>query len=103
MASVAAMGAMVGGGILLLIVAFQGSPSAQQSVDSSIRVTGKHCPEGWTLYPFPGPQLANVTETGSAEASYYTWVDQFNTFGLGPNVPLATGNANESLMALVNG
>ena len=19
---------------------------------------GKHCPEGWTLYPFPGPKLA---------------------------------------------
>jgi hypothetical protein len=65
--------------------------------------TGKHCPEGWTLHPFPGPQLANVKETGSAEASYYTWVDQFDTFGLGANVPLATGNANESLLALVNG
>jgi hypothetical protein len=65
--------------------------------------TGKHCPEGWTLYPFPGPQLANVKETGSAEASYYTWVDQFDTFGLGQNVPIATGNANESLLALVNG
>jgi len=23
--------------------------------------TGQHCPEGWTLYPFPGPQLANMT------------------------------------------
>jgi hypothetical protein len=65
--------------------------------------TGKHCPEGWTLYPFPGPQLQNVNETGSAEASYYTWVDQFDTFGLGRNVPLATGNANESLLALVDG
>jgi len=65
--------------------------------------TGKHCPEGWTLYPFPGPQLANVAETGSAEASYYTWVDQFDTFGLGRDVPIATGNANESLLALVNG
>jgi hypothetical protein len=65
--------------------------------------TGKHCPEGWTLYPFPGPQLQNVSETGSAEASYYTWVDQFNTLGLGENVPMATGNANESLLALVNG
>ncbi|HEY3099246.1 MAG TPA: carboxypeptidase-like regulatory domain-containing protein [Methylomirabilota bacterium] len=65
--------------------------------------TGKHCPEGWTLYPFPGPQLANVTETGSAEASYYTWVDQFDTFGLGRDVPIATGNGNESLLALVNG
>ena len=65
--------------------------------------TGKQCPEGWTLYPFPGPQLANVSETGSAEASYYTWVDQFDTFGLGRDVPIATGNLNESLLALVNG
>jgi len=65
--------------------------------------TGRHCPEGWTLHPFPGPQLANVTEPGSAEASYYTWVDQFDTFGLGKNVPIATGNANESLLAFVDG
>ena len=65
--------------------------------------TGRHCPEGWTLYPFPGPQMVGVKETGSAEASYYTWVDQFDTFGLGANVPWATGNANESLMALVDG
>jgi len=65
--------------------------------------TGKHCPEGWTLYPFPGPQMTGVTEPGSAEASYYTCVDQFDTFGLGKNVPIATGNANESLLALVDG
>src|SRR5262245_47116110 len=65
--------------------------------------TGRHCPEGWTLYPFPGPQLQGLNETGSAEASYYTWVDQFDTFGLGRNVPWATGNGNESLMALVDG
>ena len=65
--------------------------------------TGKHCTEGWTMYPFPGPQLQGVTDAGSAEASYYTWVDQFDTLGLGKDVPMATGNANESLMALVNG
>jgi len=65
--------------------------------------TGKHCPEGWTLYPFPGPQFQNVTETGSAEASYYTWVDQFDTFGLGKDVPIATGNLNDALLALVDG
>jgi hypothetical protein len=65
--------------------------------------TGQHCPEGWTLYPFPGPQFKNVTDSGSAEASYYTWVDQHDTFGLGKNVPIATGNANESLVALVDG
>jgi hypothetical protein len=65
--------------------------------------TGKHCPEGWTLYPFPGPQFKDVTEAGSAEASYYTWVDQFDTFGLGKNVPIATGNLNDALLALVDG
>jgi hypothetical protein len=65
--------------------------------------SGKLCPEGWTLTPYPGPQFKDVAETGSAEASYYTWVDQQNTFGLGNNVPLSTGNANESLMALVDG
>lgn len=66
-------------------------------------VTGKHCPEGWTLYPFPGPQFRDVPDSGSAEASYYTWVDQYNTFGLGENVPIATGNMSDSYFALVNG
>ncbi len=64
--------------------------------------TGQHCPEGWTLHPFPGPQLQTVTDPGSAEATYYTWVDQHDTFGLGTNVPIATGNANEALLAFVN-
>jgi hypothetical protein len=65
--------------------------------------TGKHCPEGWTLHRFPGPQFKDVLDDGSAEASYYTWVDWFDTFGLGTNVPIATGNMNDSLLALVNG
>ena len=65
--------------------------------------TGKHCPEGWTLYRFPGPQFRDVQDDGSAEASYYTWVDQFNTFGLGANVPIATGNMSDSYFALVDG
>jgi hypothetical protein len=65
--------------------------------------TGQHCPEGWTLYPEPLPQMKGVTESGSAEASYYTWVDQFNTFGLGANTPINTGNASEGLLALKDG
>ena len=44
-----------------------------------------------------------MTETGSAESSYYTWVDQHNTFGLGKDVPMATGNNSNSLHALVDG
>jgi hypothetical protein len=65
--------------------------------------TGKHCPEGWTLYRFPGPQFRNVPDDGSAEASYFVWVDQFNAFGLGANVPIATGNMSDSYFALVRG
>ncbi len=65
--------------------------------------TGKHCPEGWTLRPLPGPQFRGVAEPASAESSYYTWVDQFDSLGLGKNVPIATGNLNEGLLALVGG
>jgi len=31
----------------------------------------------------PGPLLQGVTDPGSAGASYFDWVDQFDTFGLG--------------------
>jgi hypothetical protein len=65
--------------------------------------TGRHCPEGWTFYPFPGPKLAGEPGDGSAEASYYTWVDQHDTLGLGKDVPFATGNQNESIIALKDG
>ena len=65
--------------------------------------TGQHCPEGWTLYPEPLPQLKGITDSGSAESSYYTWVDQFDTFGLGKNIPIDTGNASEGLLALKDG
>ena len=40
--------------------------------------TGQHCPEGWTLYPTPGPQMKNVSDPGSADYHYYNWVDQFD-------------------------
>jgi hypothetical protein len=65
--------------------------------------TGSHCPEGWTLYPEPLPQLKGLTDSGSAESSYYTWVDQFNTLGLGEGVPINTGNGAEGLLALKDG
>jgi hypothetical protein len=67
------------------------------------KAIGQHCPEGWTLYAEPLPQMTGVTEPGSAEGSYYTWVDQFDTLGLGRNVPINTGNASEALLALKDG
>jgi len=65
--------------------------------------TGQHCPEGFTLYPMPGPPIKGAEDLGSAEASYYSWVDQFDTFGLGKNTPIATGNEMGGLLALQNG
>jgi hypothetical protein len=65
---------------------------------------GRHCPEGWTLHQFPGPQFENIKdEPGAVQSSYYTWVDQFDTFGFGKNVPFATGNMSDSLEAWVGG
>ena len=65
--------------------------------------TGQHCPEGWSFYAEPLPNLGNVTGPGSGEGSYYTWVDQFNTLGLGANVPISTGNQSEGLLVLKDG
>jgi hypothetical protein len=67
------------------------------------KATGQHCPEGWTLYPTPGPNFRNVKDSGSADSHYYVWVDQFDTLGLGKNTPIITGNSSDSLAALVNG
>jgi hypothetical protein len=65
--------------------------------------TGQHCPEGWTLYPEPLPKFKGMTASGSVEGSYYTWVDQFDTFGLGPNTPFNTGNLSDGPLALKDG
>jgi hypothetical protein len=64
--------------------------------------TGDHCPEGWTFHQYPGPGFEGLGDN-SAESSYYTWVDQHNTFGLGENVPMSTGNLNDGLIAYANG
>ena len=37
------------------------------------------------------------------ESSYCTWVDQWNTLGLGENVPIATGNLFDGFHALAYG
>lgn len=63
----------------------------------------KVCPEGWTVYPSPGPNFKGVTESGSADMHYFNWVDQHNTSGLGANTPFLTGNNSDSVIAFVNG
>jgi streptogramin lyase len=64
--------------------------------------TGNHCPEGWSFYKYPGPGFEGFPDT-SAEASYYTWVDQHNTLGLGENVPISTANLSDGFVALKDG
>ena len=66
------------------------------------KATGDHCPEGWSFYKYPGPGFEGIGDN-SAEASYYTWVDQHNTFGLGEDVPMSTGNLNQGLIAMKDG
>lgn len=64
--------------------------------------TGDHCPQGWTFHRYPGPGFPERPEF-SIEASYYSWVDQRNTAGLGENVPMSTANLYDGVHALVDG
>ncbi|ACA16126.1 conserved hypothetical protein [Methylobacterium sp. 4-46] len=70
-------------------------------LDGPEAATGRHCPEGWTLYRFPGPQFRGADPAGSAEHAYYVWVDVHDTLGLGRDVPVAMANGGEALLALV--
>ena len=61
-------------------------------------VTGTHCPEGWSFFQDPSPRYKG-TDNGS-DAHYLTWVDKFNTLGLGDNVPFQIGSNSDSLIAM---
>ena len=63
--------------------------------------TGNHCPEGWTLYPQPGPKFKGVTDPIGTDWYYLNWVDNFDTLGLGKNVPMAPGTNSDSIVALM--
>ena len=66
------------------------------------QATGDHCPEGWTFHRLPGPGFQDLPEF-SVESSYYTWVDQHNSLGLGEDVPIVTGNLFDGVHAFVDG
>ncbi len=63
--------------------------------------TGTHCPEGWTVYRMSGPRFQGTD--GWADAHYLSWVDPFNTSGLGENTPFTTGSNSDSLIAMLPG
>ena len=64
-------------------------------------LNGRHCVEGWTLYPTPGPTIRNTDPPLRADYHYYNWVDQHNTLGLGNNIPIANGSNSDALLALM--
>jgi len=65
--------------------------------------TGKQCPEGWAFYAYPGPNYKGAVDSASADSAYYNFVDRFDMLGVGKNIPMATGNESEGLLALVDG
>jgi hypothetical protein len=66
------------------------------------KATGDHCPEGWSFHKYPGPGFDGIGDN-SAEASYYSWVDQHDTLGLGKDVPISTANLQDGFAALKDG
>jgi hypothetical protein len=52
-------------------------------------------------YRSPGPHFRNATDAIAVDMHYYNFVDRFDTFGLGPNVPFANGTNSDSLLALL--
>ncbi|MBY0508560.1 MAG: carboxypeptidase-like regulatory domain-containing protein [Rhodospirillaceae bacterium] len=64
--------------------------------------SGLHCPEGWTIYDTPGPKMPGQ-EVGSADWHYLSWVDLYDTLGLGKDVPIVNGTMSDSLVALQPG
>ena len=71
------------------------------SVLNGPQATGRHCPEGWTLYPTPEVEMQGVEGSVRADYHYYSWVDQWDTLGLGKDIPIAAGSNSDSLLALM--
>lgn len=69
-------------------------------VTTGPNATGQSCPEGWTFHRRDGATYANAPTIFSDE-SYLTQLDEHDTLGLGPDVPVY-GNVNtDSIEAFV--
>ena len=60
--------------------------------------TGQQCKEGWSFYDLPGPRIASSGNV-QADWNYLTWVDQYNTLGMGENVVMTPGTWSDSMIA----
>ncbi|MEO2196849.1 MAG: carboxypeptidase-like regulatory domain-containing protein [bacterium] len=62
--------------------------------------TGQHCPEGWTFYRHPTDAVPNYEGTTiGTDRTYLINVDQFDTLGLGPDVPITYPENADALIA----
>ena len=62
---------------------------------------GTALPRGVDAVSSAGAPNEGCGDSGSADFHYYSWVDQFNTLGLGENVPIANGSTSDALLALM--
>jgi hypothetical protein len=58
--------------------------------------TGQQCPEGWTMYPVPGPSFKGTE--ARADWHYLNWVDRYNTLGFGKDTQVVLGTGSDSLL-----
>jgi hypothetical protein len=49
----------------------------------------------------PDARAQSEGDALSADHPYYNWVDQFDTLGLGADIPIAAGSNSDSLLALL--
>ncbi|MDZ7825671.1 MAG: carboxypeptidase regulatory-like domain-containing protein [Gammaproteobacteria bacterium] len=69
-----------------------------RSACEQTRGAGDQCPEGWTLYRSPGPEMRTDPALGS-DFHYYLWVDRFDTLGMGEDTVILNGTGSDSLLA----
>jgi len=62
------------------------------------KATGQQCPEGWSFIDVPGPRIAGTEY--QADWNYLTWVDRFDTLGLGKDVVMTPGTWSDSMIAV---
>jgi hypothetical protein len=71
-------------------------------VTNGPNATGQQCPDGWAFYDSPGPKVTGIKQ-GSADFHYVTWVDLYDTLGMGKDVVLMPGSNSDSVLAMAPG
>ena len=81
--------------------------AASTGASAKARSTGRPrpaiiAPRAGASISIPGPASKASART-APRSSYYTWVDQHNTLGLGEDVPMSTANLGDGFVALKDG